>query len=121
MVSNPFRKASEVSPTVTDELFGEDYFRSHCGIPYERNSHWLNFFGGIANEIIRSLRPQRVLDAGCAWGFLVEALWDRGVEAWGIDISSYAISNVRRDIKPFCKSASLTEPIEGHFDLITCI
>ena len=102
-------------------LYDDEYYRTGCGIPYERNEHWLQFFGGIADEIIRSLRPKKVLDAGCAWAFLVESLWDRGVESWGIDISPYAISKIRPDMENYCKVNSLTDPIEGKYDLITCI
>ncbi len=95
-------------------VYGPQYYRSGCGpIPYERNEHWTRFFGGIADEIIRSLNPRRVFDAGCAMGFLVDA--------WGVDISPYAISQVRGDMAPYCHVGSLTEPIQGRFDLITCI
>jgi GT2 family glycosyltransferase/SAM-dependent methyltransferase len=91
-------------------------------LPYERAPHWLNFFGNVADYIVRLLQPKRVLDAGCAMGFLVEALWDRGVEAWGIDISSFAISRARPDIRPYCVVGSIAESLPGgHFDLITCI
>lgn len=75
----------------------------------------------MADTLIRSLKPRRVFDAGCAWGFLVEAFRDRGVEAWGVDTSPYAIRQVRQDMQPYCRLASLTEPIEGSYDLITCI
>src|SRR5215472_5201790 len=103
-------------------LYDEAYYLTGCGpIPYERNDHWLRFFGGIAAEIARSLRPKKVFDAGCAKGLLVEALWALGIDAWGVDISSYAISQVRQDVKPYCRVASLTEPIAGSYDLITCI
>ena len=103
-------------------LFGPDYYERGCGpIPYAHTEHWLTFFGSLADEIIRTLRPSRVFDAGCAMGMLVEAFWDRGVEAWGLDISSYAISKVRRDMQPYCRVGSLTEPIEGFYDVITCI
>ncbi len=54
-------------------------------------------------------------------GFLVEAFWDRGVYCEGIDISEYAISKVRRDVRDYCSVGSLTDPIPGRFDLITCI
>src|SRR5437899_2967619 len=102
--------------------YGETYYRGRFGqIPYERNDYWLQFFHGIADQIVRSFKPRRVLDAGCAKGFLVEALWERGVEAYGIDVSEYAIGEVRRDVQPYCRQASLTDPIEGRFDLITCI
>jgi hypothetical protein len=63
-----------------------------------------------------------VLDIGCALGFLVEALWDRGVEAWGLDVSAYAIANVRSDMRDYCRLGSATQAVEnGPFDLITCI
>ena len=103
--------------------YGEEYFRSHLGpLSYDRsNSAIIAFFAAVADQIIRSLRPRTVLDAGCAMGFLVEALWDRGVQAYGIDISSYAIGQVRRDIRPYCRVASLTEPIAGRYDVVTCI
>ena len=58
-------------------LYDDEYYRTGCGIPYERNEHWIQFFGSIADEIIRSLRPKKVLDAGCAWAFLVESLGSR--------------------------------------------
>ena len=72
-------------------IYDESYYRSHCGpLPYDRSEpHWGKFFGAIADELIRTFRPRRVFDAGCAHGFLVEALWDRGVEAWGRDISEF--------------------------------
>src|ERR1700675_4264980 len=70
---------------------------------YERSEHWMRFFGTIADHIVKDIGPRTVLDAGCAMGFLVEALRDRGVDAFGIDISEYAISQVRSDIKPYCR------------------
>jgi glycosyltransferase involved in cell wall biosynthesis/2-polyprenyl-3-methyl-5-hydroxy-6-metoxy-1,4-benzoquinol methylase len=104
-------------------VFGPSYFRTHCGpIPYDRaDPHWGIFFGGIAETLVRSFHPTRVFDAGCAMGFLVEAFWDRGVEAWGRDISEFAISQVRADLRSFCEVGSIADPIGGEFDLITCI
>ncbi len=105
----------------TASLYDANYYQTGLGLPYERNSHWLTFFGLIADEVIRSLKPRRVFDAGCAMGFLVESFWDRGVEASGVDVSAYAISQVRRDIQPYCSEASLIDPIPGNYDLLTCI
>ncbi len=105
-----------------EQDYGEEYYRCHLGLPYSRESvHFTTFFNSIADELIRSLQPRTVLDAGCAMGLLVEAFWDRGVACRGIDISPYAIANVRRDMVPYCKVGSLAEPIEGTYDLITCI
>lgn len=101
--------------------YGRYYYRHDCGIPYERNEHWLGFFGAMADAIVRDLRPTTVLDAGCAKGFLVEALRERGVEAWGIDISEYAISEVDESVAEYCQVGSLTEPLPRRYDLIVCV
>ena len=102
--------------------FDEEYYKTGLGPdPYERSAPWLNFYAGIVDEIIRSLGPRHVLDAGCALGMVVEAFWDRGVEAEGVDISEYAIANVRADMREHCRVASLTEPFTSRYDLIVCI
>ena len=54
----------------------------------------------------------------------METLRDRGVQAWGADISEFAIQNVREDIRPYCRVASITKPIPlnaGRYDLVACI
>jgi 2-polyprenyl-3-methyl-5-hydroxy-6-metoxy-1,4-benzoquinol methylase len=80
----------------------------------------LEFFGYIAERIVSDIGPASVLDVGCA-GILVESLRDRGVDAYGIDVSHYALENVRQDVKPYCANASVTEPLPRKYDLITCI
>lgn len=99
------------------------YFATSCSpIPYSREHlEWGAFFGTIAEHIVTLLRARRVFDAGCAHGFLVEALWDRGVEAWGRDISDFAISQARADIRRFLSQGSIAEPLGGPYDLVTCI
>jgi SAM-dependent methyltransferase len=101
--------------------YGQYYFRHDCGVPYERNDHWLEFFGRMADAIVRDLRPTSVLDAGCAKGFLVEALRERGVEAYGIDISEHAISQVDQSVREYCRVGSLTEPLPRRYDLIVSV
>lgn len=101
--------------------YGSYYYRHDCGIPYERNEHWLGFFDRIAEAIVREYHPATVLDAGCAMGFLVEALRKRGVEARGIDVSEYAISQVHESVAEHCGVGSLSEPLGGRYDLVTCI
>lgn len=108
------------------EIYNAEYYHSGCGpIPYEEPEHWVNFFGMIADRIVADIHPKTVLDAGCAMGYLVAALRDRGVEAYGIDISAYAISKVREDVRPFCKVGSLTEPLPAglpdRYDLVVTI
>ena len=55
----------------------------------------------MANSFFTFLNLKRnsnVLEYGCANGFLVKCLKDFGVNAYGIDISNYAISNCPVDI-----------------------
>ncbi len=101
------------------------YYRAYTGIgehlEYDRSEHWLTFFGGVGDQIVRRLSPRTVLDAGCAIGLLVEALVQRGVDARGIDVSEYAVSQVPDVLSGRVSVGSVTEPIEGSFDLVTCI
>ena len=102
-------------------VYNQDYYKSHCGDCYERGHGWEEIFARQAERIVNELSPKTVLDVGCAVGYLVEGLRDRGVDARGIDVSEYAISQVRDDIKSYCTIQSATTKIEGKYDLITCI
>ncbi len=101
------------------------YYRDHMGIgehlEYDRSEHWLTFFGGVGDQIVQRLSPRTVLDAGCAIGLLVEALVHRGVDARGVDISEYAISQMPDDLADRVWAGSVIEPIAGTYDLVTCI
>lgn len=102
-------------------MYDEFYFRHGCGPAYERSAHWLTFFGHIAERIARGIAPRTVLDAGCAMGLLVEALRERGLEAYGVDISEYALEKAPAAAKPYCWHGSVTEPLPQRYDLIVCI
>lgn len=119
-------QATSTGPSANDSAdrdYGASYYENYWGGggPYERNDQWLNFFGTVADGLIRDFHPTSVLDAGCALGFLVEELRKRGVEADGFDVSQYAISQVHESIAEHTRVASLTEPIGRRYDLITCI
>ena len=108
-------------PSGGASAFDAYYYANCCGRPYARDEHWLGYFGRIADCIVRDIAPARVLDAGCAMGLLVEALRDRGVDAWGIDLSPYAISKVAESARPFCWEGSIADSFGARYDLITCI
>lgn len=110
-----------MSPENTSDLFDAHYFAHGCGEPYERNEIWLSLFRKFAEHIAREIQPETVLDAGCAMGFLVECLRDQGVEAYGVDISQYAIQNVHPSVKPYCWVASITDAFPQKYDLIVSI
>jgi hypothetical protein len=83
--------------------------------------HWRNFFVAVADRIVGMFAPATTLDVGCAKGLLVQALATRGVDSSGRDISEYAIANAHPDVRGRLSVASATEPIDGTYDLISCI
>ncbi len=112
------------------------YFAHECGRPYQRDEAWFQFFGHVADRIVQDIQPRTVLDAGCAMGFLVECLRERGVDAYGIDVSEYAIQQVHPDVRPYCAVGSIAAPLLGQsrqlpsqlpsqlprqYDLIVCM
>ena len=104
-----------------NDHYDKNYYDDYNGLPYVKSEHWEKFFDNIAEKIKNEINPKTVLDVGCAKGFLVEKLRDRGIEAFGIDSSEYAISQVDDSIKDYCKVGSILDPLERKYDLIVCI
>jgi O-antigen biosynthesis protein len=131
MVDGNIRKSelpgNELTPVATPpgSEYNSEYYDAYGRLgpsTYTReNPHWLKFFGRVADSLIQQLHPQTTLDVGCAKGFLVECLRDREVEAYGFDVSEYAIREVRDDIRPYCSVGSASNSITKDYDLITCI
>jgi SAM-dependent methyltransferase len=126
----PAPDEATTDPASTDEttrsgfdagrLFGRWYYEAYT-VPYSENEHWQTFFAQVADAIVAQLAPRTVLDVGCAKGFLIAALRERGVEAEGFDISEVAIAEAPEVAKPHVRVGSLIEPIQGRYDLVTCV
>jgi 2-polyprenyl-3-methyl-5-hydroxy-6-metoxy-1,4-benzoquinol methylase len=99
------------------------YYETHCGpIPYRRDQLvWSELNAGIAAEIVRAVGPRTALDAGCGLGFLVEELRRRGVDARGVEISEFALSQIPDELRPYVRAGSVTEDLDGPFDIVTCV
>jgi SAM-dependent methyltransferase len=106
---------------VNQDSFDSFYYQHCCEQPYRRSREWLTFFGSIADRIVSDIRPTRVLDAGCAFGFLVEALRERGVQAEGIDLSPFAIAQVHHAVAPYCRQGSIAVELGRSYDLVVTI
>jgi GT2 family glycosyltransferase/2-polyprenyl-3-methyl-5-hydroxy-6-metoxy-1,4-benzoquinol methylase len=112
-----------------DLIYNKEYYEKYdmdgiC-VNYQDSDLLTVFFRNLAQRIVDELHPKTVLDGGCAMGHLVAALRDLGVEAYGIDISQYAISMVREDLRPYCAVGSLADPLPAafpeRFDLIVSL
>lgn len=53
----------------------------------------------------------RVLDYGCSKGYVVRALRLLGVEAFGVDISEYAIKHCDSDVRDYCRLITEQDPV----------
>lgn len=102
--------------------YDAEYYEHSLGDPYRWDvPSWKHHFAVIAAFVVREFAPRTVLDVGCGVGFFVAALRADGVDARGFDISEFAISQVPSELRPYCYVGSVTEPIEGRYDLISCI
>lgn len=118
--------ASEEDKRIARE-FGHDYFdgpriRGYGGYRYD--GRWLP----IAKTFVEhwNLKPgDRVLDVGCAKGFLVKDLMIAcpGLEAYGLDVSSYALANAEQEVKDrLTLGNALKLPFnDGSFDAVISI
>ncbi|MEE2821231.1 MAG: class I SAM-dependent methyltransferase [Pseudomonadota bacterium] len=105
--------------------FGEMYFdgpRSHGYGGYKYDGRWIS----VATDIIEHYRLRsgsRILDVGCAKGFLVRDLVDQEMDAYGIDISEYAIRHCVEGLSDRLSQGCATElPYpDNSFDLVLSI
>lgn len=102
--------------------FGRDYFdgdRLYGYGGYVYDGRWRE----VANRIISHYElatGAKVLDIGCAKGFLVKDLRDLGIDATGIDVSRYAISNCHPEVVSYVIEGDARKlPYENnYFDLV---
>lgn len=71
-----------------------------------------------ASSIINNIQFTTVLDYGCAKGFMVYALRLLGKDAYGVDVSEYAITNCHEKVKKYLDVINSAEELYGGWDLI---
>jgi len=84
------------------DVFGKGYFEEGQGLKEKKAYSWENkglYFKVVARAVCHAFVPEKVLDIGCAKGYLVSLLDESGVDAYGVDVSSYAISCAPEKIK----------------------
>lgn len=100
--------------------YGEGYYMRGEGSNYVNYSWRPDLTLPHAIYVSRHLGIQQghtILDVGCSRGYFVKAMRIMGFEAFGCDISKWAIENCDPDVKPFVWNRP---PISGErFDWIT--
>jgi SAM-dependent methyltransferase len=70
-------------------------------------------------EIAADFSPQKVLEIGCSSGAILKALYDRGVEGEGVEISAMAIQRAFPEIKDKIHEGDLLEiQLSSGYDLV---
>lgn len=104
-------------------IYDKNYFE--LGARSFESSHFnrmLKVYRPLA-ELLAKFNPSRALDVGCATGSLVKALLERGIDAYGVDVSAYAVNS--SPIKDRLKWVDIEEESlpfpDQHFDMVTSL
>lgn len=107
------------------EVYGERYYADYGTgrHGYGRESP----IPALMTSVAQSLRERwpashEILDVGCAYGYLVEALRRHGREAWGIDCSPWALDHASPWVRPYLSIEDIGawQPAR-QWDLAVCI
>ena len=97
---NIHARAKAKDPAIIAEAkrYGQMYFdgpREYGYGGYNYDGRWLRVARDIIDQYTLDWRPIRVLDVGCAKGFLVHDFMVNApnIDAYGLDVSGYALSN----------------------------
>lgn len=69
-------------------MFDEKYYNDIWG-----TVHRHDYTESLANRLIQQYGKVRILDCGTGCGHLVKLLREKGADAWGFDVSEYALQN----------------------------
>lgn len=100
------------------EFFDKSYYESgpQAAKSLYQNYRWMpELTIPLAHHITQSMgimHDQTVMDFGCAKGFLVNAMRLLGLEAYGVDVSEYAISQAMKETNGYVK---VIEPFSDNF------
>jgi len=123
--------ARELVRALDDDVYGAQYYGSgrdpfdRMGLSgYERYDRDTSNANVAAYLVWRWFDVGLTLDVGCATGFVVEALRELGIEAFGVDVSQYAVEHPAQGARGHIAYGDLSRRlsfVDGHFDLVTVL
>jgi SAM-dependent methyltransferase len=121
-VQPPPRERLAPTQPIPGNWYDRDYFETGAKSNWNNGYGWPQFRGVFtdAAACLADLFPeaQSFLDIGCAKGFLVRALRERGLEAWGFDHSRWAIEHADAAARQFLTLDSVdTAEFDRQFDV----
>lgn len=99
---------------------GKGEYRLACTQSFFGNlfQNLVNFYRALSIKIF--LNPKNCLDVGCGNGRLVYYLRKLGIDAFGVEISKYALETAPKELKPYLKCGDIVKiPYQDNsFDLV---
>jgi len=121
-------RATLVRPTlpIPGEWYDEGYFEFGLKSNWDQGYTWPLFKGVFEDTAAYLLEmfpeANTFLDVGCAKGFLVRALRERGKEAFGFDHSPWAISTAEAAMAPFLRYTGVDQAeYDQPFDILVAM
>ena len=120
--------ARELARALHDDVYGDGYYGTRDGAPtaleigtneYTRDTTHANEGAYLVWRFLPVTRP---LDVGCAFGFVVEAERELGLDAQGVDVSQYALDYAALGARGHVRYGNLLHRLpfgDGAFDCIT--
>ena len=125
------RISAELQHALPDDTYGGAYFgegRSPLGrmglSGYNRYDRFMSNADVSAYLVWRFFPGRHTLDAGCALGFVVEALRELDLDAEGVDVSYYAVDHATAGARGHVRQGSLLDRLpfdDADFDVVTAL
>jgi SAM-dependent methyltransferase len=125
------RLAEELRHALPDDTYDAGYFGEgrnpfdRMGLSgYEKYDRYMSNADVAAYLIWRFVPGQHTLDAGCAFGFVVEALREIEIDAEGVDVSFFAIDHATPAALGHVRQGSLLDRLpydDGTFDVVSAL
>ncbi len=106
------------------KAFDKKYFETGNYKEYKEIAH--QWVGIVAQQVIKRLQPlpkPRILDVGCAYGYLMAELQSAGCKVAGIEYSSHAIHNAEKAVRQSIHKGSILQDVLAKadaFDAVIC-
>jgi ADP-heptose:LPS heptosyltransferase/2-polyprenyl-3-methyl-5-hydroxy-6-metoxy-1,4-benzoquinol methylase len=111
---------------IPGDWYDQDYFENGLKSNWERGYSW-HQFSGLFTETAKFLteifsEAESFLDVGCAKGFLIRTLREKGKECYGFDHSPWAVDRADDLVKPFVIRGGVDDvSFDRRFDVLLAL
>lgn len=91
--------------------------------PDPRNGKGYQNWGinSVRARYVADMKPDTVLDLGCALGFVVKKLRSQNISAFGVDVSDWCMEHIPQEMRPYIRKLDFTQGLlwpDQYLDMI---